>query len=124
AVARSTAAAGSTWRGPQAVARATQAAAAGARPRIEVSGGAVGLAAWQASSSNEASVSGRVLLGGRPVQGARVSVDRYVLAQPTGARGGFMANVDRTLARRHPIKVVDASHATVGGKALPAAQRS
>jgi hypothetical protein len=53
-----------------------------------------------------------------------VSVDRYVLAQATGAGGGFTANIDRTLARRHPIKIVDASHASVGGKALTAAQQS
>jgi hypothetical protein len=98
--------------------------AAGANPRIEVSGGAVGLAAWQASNSNEATVSGRILLAGRPVKGARVSVDRYVLPRATDARGSFSVGVDRTLARRHPIKVVDASHATVGGKALSDGQQS
>jgi PQQ-dependent dehydrogenase (methanol/ethanol family) len=108
----------------KAQARATQAAAAGGKPRIEVNGGAVGLALWQASNSNEATVTGRILLGGRPVQGARVSVDRYTLPRATDANGTFTANVDRTLARRHPIKVVDASHATVGGKALTDAQRS
>jgi alcohol dehydrogenase (cytochrome c) len=105
-------------------ARTTQAAAAGGAPRIEVNGGAVGLALWQASNSNEASVTGRILLGGRPVQGARVSVDRYTLPRVTDANGGFTANVDRTLARRHPIQVVDASHATVGGKALSTAQQN
>ena len=105
-------------------ARTTQAAAAGGAPRIEVNGGAVGLALWQASNSNEASVTGRILLGGRPVQGARVSVDRYTLPRATDANGGFTANVDRTLARRHPIQVVDASHATVGGKALSTAQQN
>jgi alcohol dehydrogenase (cytochrome c) len=113
----------SSTQAPKAAAR-IHVAAAGAKPRIEVSGGAVGLAAWQASNSNEASVSGRILLGGRPVQGARVSVDRYVLPQATGARGGFTANIDRTLARRHPVKVVDASHAKVDGKALTGAQQS
>jgi len=104
--------------------RATQVVAKGAAPRIEVNGGAVGLALWQASNSNEASVTGRILLGGRPVQGARVSVDRYTLPRATDANGGFTANVDRTLARRHPIKVVDTSHATVGGKALTSDQQS
>jgi alcohol dehydrogenase (cytochrome c) len=107
----------------KAPARATLAAAAGGKPRIEVGGGAVGLALWQASNSNEAPVSGRILLGGRPVQGARVSVDRFTLPRATDARGVFTANVDRTLARRHPIKVVDASHASVGGKALTEAQQ-
>jgi alcohol dehydrogenase (cytochrome c) len=117
---RSTAAAPATVKAP-ARARVT---AAGGKPRIEVLGGAVGLAAWQSSNSNEASVSGRILLGGRPVAGARVSVDRYTLPQATGQGGGFTANIDRTLARRHPIQVVDASHATVGGKALTTAEQS
>ena len=105
-------------------ARTTQAAAKGAAPRIEVNGGAVGLSLWQASNSNEATVTGRILLGGRPVQGARVSVDRYTLPAATDANGGFTANVDRTLARRHPIQVVDSSHATVGGKALTSDQQN
>jgi hypothetical protein len=104
--------------------RMTQVAAAGGKPRIEVTGGAVGLALWQATNSNETSVSGRILLGGHPVQGAHVSVDRYTLPRATDSNGRFTANVDRTLARRHPIQVVDASHATVAGKALTAAQQS
>ncbi len=108
----------------RAPARATQAAAKGATPRIEVTGGAVGLALWQASNSNEATVNGRILLGGRPVQGALVSVDRYTLPRATDANGGFTANVDRTLARRHPIQIVDAAHATVGGKALTSEQQN
>jgi alcohol dehydrogenase (cytochrome c) len=120
---RSTASVVSSAQAPKATAH-IQAAAAGAKPRIEVSGGAVGLALWQASNSNEASVSGRILLGGRPVQGALVSVDRYTLPRATDASGGFTANVDRTLARRHPIQIVDASQAKVGGKALSAAQQN
>ena len=120
---RSTASAVSSSQAPKAPARARVKAAGGA-PRIEVTGGAVGLALWQASTSNEASVTGRILLGGRPVKGALVSVDRYTLPGATDANGGFTANVDQTLARRHPIQVVDASHATVGGKALTEAQQN
>ena len=49
-------------------------------------------------------VKGKVLLGGKPVSGASVSVDRYVAAAerrpPTAAS---RALVDSTLARRHPI---------------------
>jgi alcohol dehydrogenase (cytochrome c) len=121
---RDTASAVPSTQAPNVPARRTQAVAAGGKPRIEVSGGAVGLALWQASNSNETPVSGRILLGGHPVQGARVSVDRYVLPRATDANGRFTANVDKTLAQRHPIKVVDASHATIGGKALSAAQQS
>jgi alcohol dehydrogenase (cytochrome c) len=118
---RSTAAVVSSAKAPL---RTTQVAAAGGKPRIEVTGGAVGLALWQATNSNETSVSGRILLGGHPVQGAHVSVDRYTLPRATDSNGRFTANVDRTLARRHPIQVVEASHATVAGKALTAAQQS
>ena len=99
-------------------------AAAGAKARIVVQGGAVTLGLWRASSSNEATVNGRILLGGKPVQGARVAVDRYVIPRATDAQGGFTARVDSTLARRHPLRVVDASHARVGGTALTTAQQS
>jgi PQQ-dependent dehydrogenase (methanol/ethanol family) len=98
--------------------------AAGAAPRIVVEGGAVPLALWQGTTSNEASVDGRILLGGRAVEGARVAVDRFLLPGATDARGGFTANVDATLARRHPIRVVDTSRARVGGKALTDAQQA
>jgi alcohol dehydrogenase (cytochrome c) len=100
----------------------THASAAGGA-RISVDGGPVTLGLWKADSSNEATVHGHVFLGGKPVVGARVSVDRYVLPQATGPQGGFQAAVDSTLAQRHPIHVVDASHATVAGHALSAAQQ-
>jgi PQQ-dependent dehydrogenase (methanol/ethanol family) len=102
----------------------TRAAIAAAKPRIVVQGGAVPLQLWQATSSNEASVSGRILLGGRGVQGARVAIDRYVVGRATDANGNFTASVDATLARRHPVRVVDASRARLGGTPLSAAQQS
>ena len=100
------------------------AATAAGGARIVVGTPPVALTLWQANSSNQATVSGRVLLGGHPVQGAHVSVDRYVLPQATDASGSFSAPVDSTLAARHPLHVVDASHASVGGHALSAAQQS
>jgi hypothetical protein len=108
-------------RAPAAAARHAVAAAGGAR--IAVNGRPVALQLWQASSSNQVNASGRVLLGGHPVSGARVSVDRYVLPQATDASGSFSAPVDATIASRHPLHVVDASHATVGGHALTSAQQ-
>ena len=45
-------------------------------------------------------------LGGKPVAGARVAVDRYVLPRATDAEGRFTAPVDTTLVRRHPVRVV------------------
>jgi hypothetical protein len=105
--------------------RTPAAATAGLAPRIAVDrGGVVPLTLWQAASSNEAAVSGRILLGGKPVQGAKVAMDRYTIPQATDAKGGFTANVDSTLARRHPLRVVDTSRATIGGSTLSAAQRS
>jgi alcohol dehydrogenase (cytochrome c) len=108
--------------GPVRAARRAVAAAGSAR--IAVTGRPVALRLWQAGSSNQAAVSGRVLLGGRPVQGARVEVDRYVLPAATGANGGFTARVDATVAGRHPVHVVDASHASVNGRSLSPAQQS
>jgi len=102
----------------------TVARAGAATPRITIDGGAIGLRLWQAGSSNEATVGGHVFLNGRPVQGARVAVDRFTVPGATGAKGGFVANVDATLTRRHPVRVVDASRATVGGRKLTDAEQS
>jgi PQQ-dependent dehydrogenase (methanol/ethanol family) len=105
--------------------RAPAAAAAGAEPRITVEGGGVvPLTLWNAASSNEASVNGRILLAGKPVQGAKVAMDRYTIPKPTDANGRFTASVDSTLARRHPLRVVDTSRATIGGSKLSAAQQA
>jgi alcohol dehydrogenase (cytochrome c) len=105
--------------------QATQVAAgkASGDARIVIGGGTISLQLWRATGSNEAAVSGHLYLGGRPVSGAHIAVDRFVLPQATDSNGGFQANVDATLAQRHPVRVVDASHATVGGKALSASQQ-
>jgi hypothetical protein len=92
--------------------------------RIAIEGPAVPLALWRASSSNLAIVRGRVTVGGRPVVGARVAVDRYVLPAATNAQGRFSAPVDSTLARRHPVHVVGVGSARVGGRALTASERT
>ena len=54
---------------------------------------------------------------------ARTSLSIGLSFQATDSNGGFQANVDATLAQRHPVVVVDASHATAGGKALSASQQ-
>jgi len=69
-------------------------------------------------------VQGRLLLLGKPVAGAGLAIDRYRIQGLTGVDGRFSAVVDSTLARRHPIHVVDLSKATVGGHAVTAAQRA
>ena len=101
---------------------ATSAESIGAR--IAVQGGAIPLTLWNPDSSNLRDVTGRLTLRGRPVAGARLAVDRYVLPRATGADGSFVASVDSTLARRHPIDVVDVSRARVAGRALNDAEQA
>ena len=67
---------------------------------------------------------GRLLLGGKPVVGARMGVDRFTSAEATDASGGFSLRVDKTLPQRHPVRVVDASRARVGGRPLTDAEQS
>ena len=91
--------------------------------RIET-GGPIAVRAWLPSGNNTETASGRLLVGGRPVSGARISVDRYVLPQATGADGRFTAAIDVTVVRRHIVKVADLSRARVGGRALTASERA
>ena len=93
------------------------------KARIVIDGGAVSLTPWTPSTSNLVNVGGRVVFGGSPVVGARVAVDRYVLPRATDSQGRFVSPVDSTLARRHPVTVVDVSRARVGGRALTDAQQ-
>ena len=80
--------------------------------------------AWLPSGDNTEIASGRLLVGGRPVSGARISVDRYVLKQATGPDGRFRAAVDVNGVRRHVVKVADLSRARVGGRALTPSERA
>ena len=99
-----------------------RAAAGGAR--IAVPAGAIPLGLWNANSSNLVPVKGKVLLGGKPVSGASVSVDRYVLPQATASDGSFTALVDSTLARRHPVTVSAGASARVSGRPLTNAEKA
>jgi PQQ-dependent dehydrogenase (methanol/ethanol family) len=105
---------------PDAV-RAPAAAATGARLST---GGPIAVRAWLPSGNNTQPASGRLLVGGKPVSGARIMVDRYVLPQATGADGRFTAPIDVTVVRRHVVKVADLSRARVGGRALTASERA
>ena len=77
---------------------------------------------WQADSSNEQTIFGRVLWNGKPVKGAVVNVDGYVVPQATDAQGRFPYPVDDTVPARHVARVTDTAHATVNGRALTAGQ--
>jgi alcohol dehydrogenase (cytochrome c) len=104
--------------------RPATAATASASASVRIDGGARPLTLWRPEASNEAQVTGRLTLGGRPVSGAVVSVDRYRLPRPTDAQGRFTYLADTTLARRHPVHVGDVSKARVGGRSLTAAERT
>ena len=67
---------------------------------------------------------GTLTLRGKPVSGARIrSTTTACRARPT-PDGSFSAEIDRTIAQRHPVRVSrDATRASVGGKALTAADR-
>jgi hypothetical protein len=104
-----------------AAARAPAAAPGGARLST---GGPIAVRAWLPSGNNTETASGRLLVGGRPVSGARIAVDRFVLKQPTGTDGRFSAPIDVTVVRRHIVKVADLSRARVGGRALTSAERA
>jgi hypothetical protein len=79
---------------------------------------------WNANSSNTPLVSGRVVLRGAPVRGARVAVGPYTIPAATDANGRFRYPINITEPRRYVARVVSASRATVRGRRLGAADRS
>ena len=111
----------STPSAPQAVRASVAAATGGARIATV---GPIRVRAWLPSGDNTETARGRLLVGGKPVAGARISVDRYVLPRPTGPDGRFTAAVDVTVVRRHLVKVADLSRARVAGRPLTAAERA
>jgi hypothetical protein len=111
----------STRSAPQAVRAPVASAKGGARIATV---GPIRVRAWLPSGNNTESAGGRLLVGGRPVSGARISVDRYVLPRTTGADGRFTASIDATVVRRHLVKVADLSRARVAGRPLTAAERA
>jgi alcohol dehydrogenase (cytochrome c) len=111
----------SVQRGPQSVRRSvTRAARLG--QRLVTQRGIV-VQPWDADTSNVRSVTGRVLIGSKPVAGARVSVDGYAIGRPTAADGSFRYDVDVTVARRHEVRVTSTLKSTAAGKRLTEAER-
>jgi alcohol dehydrogenase (cytochrome c) len=91
--------------------------------RIDTQGGLI-VQPWRAESSNVESVSGRVLLDGTPVVGARVVVDGYAVPRPTVKNGSFHYDADITVPMRHVVRVGPLGGATVRGKPLTPGQES
>lgn len=79
---------------------------------------------WQSTGSNEQIATGRLLLRGAPVAGARIRVDRYVVPGLTDSAGRFRYRADVTTPRRHIVAVVSAARATVHGRRLTAGERA
>ena len=101
-------------RTPSAVVRRARQAQRPSRAARILTEGPLELQGWRANSSNTPAATGRLLLRGRAVAGARIKVDAYVVRQPTGDDGRFRYPIDITIARRHIISVVGAARATVG----------
>ncbi len=107
-------------------ARATTSAAqpaSGVRGRV-VPPPATDIVAWDPNSQNTLGVQGRVVLDGKPVAGALVSVGGWTDPTATDANGAFTYPADDTIPSRHVVTVSDTSKATIGGQPLSAAQRS
>jgi alcohol dehydrogenase (cytochrome c) len=109
--------------GPGAGRAFRRAEASGGPARFVLSGSAIQLRLWRSSSSNLVLLRGRLLLRDRAVSGARIAVDGFVLPRRTDAAGRFSVNVDPTLVRRHPLRVVNAGGARVGGQRASAAEQ-
>ncbi|HSX21654.1 MAG TPA: PQQ-binding-like beta-propeller repeat protein, partial [Gaiellaceae bacterium] len=96
------------------------AAKAGVIARIHTQG-LIPVRPWNANSSNEQDVTGKVTVAGKPVAGAIVRVDNYFVPRSTRADGTFTFSVDNTSTHRYQVTVADASKATVRGRAVSAA---
>jgi alcohol dehydrogenase (cytochrome c) len=79
---------------------------------------------WTPSSNNAIAMTGRLLLHGTPVVGARVRVDGWLVPRRTDRNGRFAYPADATAVRRHTVNVAAADRATVDGRALSAAQKA
>jgi alcohol dehydrogenase (cytochrome c) len=77
---------------------------------------------WDPNSSNTSDVPGHVMLAGKPVAGAVVTVNGWGAA-PTDKTGAFTYPVDVTIPGRHIARVTSVAGARVDGRPLTAAQR-
>ncbi len=85
--------------------------------------GSIAIQPWDANTSNTQDVQGRLMLAGKPVAGALVSIGGWV-APATDSNGLFTYPVDNTMPGRHLVTVASAAHATVDGKPLSAAEQA
>jgi len=79
---------------------------------------------WRLEKTNTYPAQGCLFLDGKPVAGARIRVDNYVVPTPTGADGAFTYPLDATLPQQRTVRVMDASGASVSGRAVSGEQRA
>jgi hypothetical protein len=69
-------------------------------------------------------VTGRVVWNGRPVAGAHVSVDGFLVPSGTAKDGSFRFDTDITIPARRVVRVTSVRGAKINGKPLSAGQQS
>lgn len=79
---------------------------------------------WNADTDNLIPIQGTLEWNGKPVSGASIRVDTFLVPSPTDAQGRFTYLVDGTLLGRHVVTVANASQAKVGGVALTSTAQS
>jgi hypothetical protein len=73
---------------------------------------------WRLDRTNQYLAHGCLVLDGKPVEGARIRVDNYVVPSPTTADGIFNYPLDATVPQQRTVRVTDAADASVDGKAV------
>jgi hypothetical protein len=101
--------------------RRLKAARSAGPARVSV-GGPVLIKAWDPNTDNTQGVEGRVTFAGKPVAGARMSIDGWV-APATDKNGLFTYPADDTMPDRHVVKVVGVTGAKIDGRRLTATQQ-
>lgn len=72
---------------------------------------------WKLDDTNLFPALGCLILNGKPVEGARIMVNNYLVPQATDENGGFYFPLDITRPQRATARVADASEAEVDGAA-------
>lgn len=75
---------------------------------------------WKLDNTNLFPALGCLILDDKPVEGARIRVNNYLIPQATDENGGFYFPLDITRPQRATARVADASEAQVDGAAASA----
>jgi hypothetical protein len=78
---------------------------------------------WKLDNSNLFPALGCLVTDGKPVEGARIRVNNYLVPQATDQNGGFYFPLDITRPQRAIARVADASEAQIDGAAASEAER-